>query len=110
MKRIGAILFLVAAGLLPAGCGSSLKEEEIPVKAANDPLFEPRSILKRYAEGQPLGSEVEGFPALVENVRKVDPERADILKKGLDEIVKAPASARAGKAKALQAKLAPAMK
>lgn len=108
--RIGFSLLALALGLLQAGCGNALKEEDIVVKAANDPLHEPRNILKRYAEGQPLGSEVAGFDALVANVRKVDPERAEVLKKGLDEIVKAPASARAAKARALQAKLAPSMK
>ena len=91
-----------------SGCLGSVKEEAIEVKASNDPLHEPRSILQRYAAGQPLGSEVTDFPRLVENVRKTDPARADVLEKGLADIQKAPAS-RAARAKELLKQLQPSM-
>lgn len=110
MKRMGAVMILLALGFTTAGCGRSVKEEDIEVKASNDPLSEPRSILKRYGEGQALGSEVASFPYLVEQVKKVDPLRAGILEKGLADIQKASPTARPGLAKELQAKLAPSMK
>jgi len=110
MKRIAAGMILVALGFTAAGCGRGTKVEDIEVKASNDPLSEPRSILKRYAEGQALGSEVASFPYLVEQVKKVDPARAEILEKGLADIKKASATARPGLAKELQGKLAPSMK
>jgi hypothetical protein len=105
----GALLGLAVMLMALAGCVGSVKEETIEVKAANDPLHEPRLILERYAAGQPLGSEVMSYPNLVANVRKVDPPRADILEKGLADIQKAPAS-RSAKAKELLKQLAPSMK
>lgn len=94
-----------------AGCGgvSSVKEQDIEVKVSNDPLHEPRMILKQYAEGQPMGSEASNFPALIESVRKTDADRADVLEKGLQEIKDAPPEARPNKAKELLTKLQPSM-
>lgn len=92
------------------GCGhGGVKVEQIEVKASNDPLHLPRSILQRYAEGQPFGSEVSSFPAMVETLRKVDKDRADVLEQGLDELQKASESERPAKAKELLAKLQPSM-
>ena len=96
--------FFLALSLsgLSAGC-SRHKEEEVVVKI--DPLTEARSIVKRYAEGAPLTSEVASFPKLVADVRAVDPARGDILEKGLAEIQKASASARPALARTLESKL-----
>ena len=92
------------------GCGSGgVQEQRIEVKTANDPLFMPRSILQRYSEGQALGSEVSNFPNMVENVRKTDKARADLLEAGLKEIQDAPAAKRKVLAKELLAKLQPSM-
>lgn len=96
--------------MIAVGCGSSVREETIEVKASNDPLHTPRSILQRYAEGQALGSEVQSYPKLVEDVQKVDPARAQILEKGLQEIQKAAPAARPALAKNLLTKLQPSMK
>ena len=103
--------FLALCGSLALmGCGpGGLKEEVIEVKAANDPLHMPRSILQRYADGQKLGSEVTGFPAMIEAVRKVDKDRAEILEAGLKEIETGPPGQLRAKAKELLAKLQPSM-
>ena len=103
---------LVGFGCLMAviGCGrGGVKEETIKVKAANDPLHLPKSILQRYADGQPFGSEVSSFPAMIESVRKVDKERADVLEKGLEDLQKSSDGERPAKAKELLAKLQPSM-
>jgi hypothetical protein len=108
---MGILLVGLTAIATAAGCSQGgVKEQEIQVSEANDPLHEPRSILKRYAEGQPLGSEVNSFPALVDNVRKTDPGRADVLDKGLKDIQHAAPGERAAKAKDLLQKLQPSMK
>ncbi len=91
------------------GCGGGVQEQEIEVKASNDPLHEPRSILKRYAEGQPIGSEITSFPDHVANVRAIDPDRADVLEKGIAELQAAPAAKRKAIAKELLGKIAPSM-
>jgi hypothetical protein len=92
------------------GCSPGVREESIEVKASNDPLTVPRTILKRYADGEPIGSESTSFPKLVEDVRKVDATRADVLEKGLADLQKAGAGARPEMAKGLLAKLQPSMK
>jgi hypothetical protein len=103
--------FVLGLGLAFSGCTPQglTPPEQIEVKASNDPLTMPRSVLKRYAEGQPPSSEVSMFPSMIEEVRKTDPMRADILEKGLAEIQKASGPARAAKAKTLLEQLAPSM-
>ncbi|MCA9182621.1 MAG: hypothetical protein KDA51_14255 [Planctomycetales bacterium] len=101
-------LLLLSVVLLP-GCSSGVKEETIEVKPSNDPLAMPRTMVQRYADGAPLGSEVTSFPNLVEALRESDPVRAEVLEKGLKEIQDASASARQAKAKELLLKLQPSM-
>jgi len=110
MQRFGCLMSVFAFTVFLIGCSGGVREETIEVKASNDPLTVPRNILQRYADGQPLGSELTSFPKLVEDVRKVDTTRADVLEKGLAEIEKAAPGQRAGLAKGLLAKLQPAMK
>ncbi|HZZ78663.1 MAG TPA: hypothetical protein VFE62_09100 [Gemmataceae bacterium] len=100
----------VLCALMALGCGSPVQPETIPVKAENDPLNAPRSILKAYANGQELGSEVASYPKMVADVKKVDSARGDILEKGLQEIQDAPAANRPELAKTLLTKIQPAMK
>jgi hypothetical protein len=104
MSRFGSLV--VALGLL-AGVGCTPRapgEKDIEVKAP-DPLAEAHTILKRYADGQPMGSEAASFPKLVEDVKAKDAKKGEILEKGLDELQKAPPGARQGKAKELLKKL-----
>ncbi len=101
---------LAVIPLFVVGCGQGPREEQtIAVKASNDPLELPRSVLRQYAAGQPMGSEAAGFDAMIETVRKADPARADVLQKGLEEIKAANPAARAGMANALLEKLKPSM-
>ncbi len=104
--------YAILMGFLLTGfvAGCSQREQDIQVKASNDPLAEPRAILQRYTSGQPMGSEATSFQALVANVQKVDPARADILDKGFKDLQKAPVASRAALAKDLLSKLQPSMK
>lgn len=102
MSRIFILTILVVVG-----CSPSVREEKIEVKAANDPLNAPRSILKRYAEGQALGSEAASFPKLVEDVRAIDPVRAEVLENGLNAIQNADPDSRPALARGLLDKIKP---
>ena len=82
-------------GLLQAGCAPSNVPKARKIQMAHDPLKEVRSYLEGYVQGQPLGSERELFPKLVEEIRAVDADKAAVLEPGLAEIVKSPATARA---------------
>jgi hypothetical protein len=46
-------------------------------------------------QGQPLGSERELFPKLVEEIRKTDADKAAVLESGLTDMLKSPATTRA---------------
>ena len=97
-RRVAATLWLcgtAALGLLQAGCGPRNVPVPRTIQVARDPLQEARSYLEGYAQGQPVGSERELFPKLVEEIRAVDADKAAAVESGLAEIVKSPASARA---------------
>jgi len=83
---------------------SQPKNETIIIKAAEDPLDGIRTVLDGYVKGQPIRSEASSFPNYINDIRKVSPEKADILEKGLEELQKPGANVQ-GKAKALLEKL-----
>lgn len=100
-------LTLMIAGLV-VGCGDG----KAPVKTytmtkAPDPLEEVRALLKRYADGQPVGSEVTSYDDLVARVRAHDGGRADALDEGLKAIAANPRTA-SSEARRLLAKIGPA--
>jgi hypothetical protein len=105
MKSIQFLLLSLAVIAGVVGC-SPVKEEQITVKPQADALAPARSLLESYANGQPMTSEVTQFPKMVEDVRAVDPAKADILQKGLEDLQKSAPNARPAKARDLLKKLA----
>lgn len=85
-----------------AGCGP--QHETIAV-VHRDPLSEVRSTLQNYVDGRPLTSEVTTFDYLVNELRKVAPEKADILAAGLAELRESSGGLLRTKALALMRKL-----
>jgi hypothetical protein len=83
---------------------SKPQNETIIIKTAADPLDGLRTVLDGYAKGQPLRSEVSSFPDYINDIRKVNPEKADVLEKGLQELQKPGVNVQS-KAKALLEKL-----
>jgi hypothetical protein len=83
---------------------SKPQNETIIIKTAADPLDGIRTVLDGYAKGQPLRSEVSSFPDYINDIRKVNPEKADVLEKGLQELQKPGVNVQS-KAKALLEKL-----
>jgi hypothetical protein len=82
-------------GFLQTGCGPSNLPKTRKIQVASDPLKEVRSYLEGYVQGQPLGSERELFPKLVDEIRKNDADKAAVLESGLADMLKSPATARA---------------
>jgi hypothetical protein len=68
-------------------------------------LEQAKAILENYAKGAPMTSEVSSFPGVIEEVRKTDPQKADLLEKGFADLQKGPKSELGAKAKALLKKL-----
>jgi len=87
-KRLVVAALTAALGAF-AGCGPTgkVKEETIEVKQ-NSSLEQAKQLLNNYSKGQPVGSEATSFNGIVDEVRKADPTRADILAKGFTELQK----------------------
>jgi hypothetical protein len=66
---------------LPIGCAPVDRTLEV---AAPDALADARSVVGRYAAGDPLGSEMETYDDLVARVRQADPAKADALQAFFD--------------------------
>jgi hypothetical protein len=95
MRRIIRCVACSWLCLAAAGCGPSNVPKERAIQVARDPLQDVRSFLEGYAQGQAVGSEVELFPKLVEEIRKTDADKAAVLESGLTDMLKSPASGRA---------------
>lgn len=102
--KLSWLLLLLAPVVFQVGCGGQ-REEDISVEIPVDPLAEPKSMLQRYADGQPMSSEVSMFPAMIEKIRQSSPEKADLLADGLKEIEAATPDRRASLAEDLLKKL-----
>ena len=99
----------LAAVAVLAGCGRPVHVKEAWIEVPkHTPLIRATQLLERYAAGQPLGSEATSFEYLVNEVRKTDPTRADILEEGFAGLMK-PAADVAGTAKKMLKQLAPKM-
>lgn len=94
----------IFAGMLAIMAGCGVREEAIKIVNHN-PLEQVKSTLQNYVNGQALTSEVTSFEYMVNEVRKSSPEKADILKAGLEDLKSASGAALKSKAKALMAKL-----
>lgn len=103
MVRTSVLVAALLAPLAVVGCGGG---GQPPVKV--QPLSgveQAKAVLRGYAKGDPVGSEVMTFPDIVEEVRKADPAKAEMLKQAFDELPKATPANRAARAKALLGKL-----
>lgn len=90
------------------GC-DGVKEEQIQVKTSNDPLTFPRTLLEKYAKGEPLGSESTSFARLAEDVKKVDKGRGEILEAGFKRLTEASPDERAGIATSILEQIQPSI-
>ncbi len=108
MKTIRLTAVALTAAVLLAGCGTDgkVKPEDITIKE-DTALKRAQNLLESYAKGQALGSEVASYEFLVNDLRKEDAARADILQKGFDELKKTKGAATAAKAKEILSKLTP---
>jgi hypothetical protein len=100
--RTFKLIALACFAMSATGCG--IKEETIKV-VQMDVMVQVKSTLQNYVNGQPVTSEVTSFDYMVNEVRNSSPEKADILKAGLEDLKSASGAALKSKAKALMAKL-----
>ena len=90
-------LFLVAA--LTIGCSATVQDKVMTgTGTAPGPVDEAKSLIKRYADGEPMGSEAMVFDDLVQRVTAADAGKGAKLKKFLDDAQKRGADTAAAKA------------
>jgi hypothetical protein len=105
MFRVFPLIVLTLLTLsLAVGCNQQTwQEKTYQVKLPNG-VEQAKNLLQRYVDGQPLGSEVTSFPQIIEDAKKADPQKGELLQKGLQDLQQSPAGL-AAKAKALLEKL-----
>jgi len=104
MLLLRSCFLVLLVSFLALGCGPNIKEEKVPVGTI-DPMNLVKATLQNYVNGQPMTSEASGFDSMVEEVRKVYPEKANILQQGLEELKSAKGAALANKSRELMKKL-----
>ena len=90
--------------LVSAGCGGT-PVEKISISRSNDPIDQARVWLKRYASGEPLGSEAVLLQSTAKEVARFDKNISAILESGFEAILRSPPSARAAIANELLRKI-----
>jgi len=108
MRSLGLAALLAGTAAL-VGCGKPGKVDEEPIEVQqNSPLAQAKQLLDRYAKGQKPGSETTSYEYLVNEVRKTDSARADVLEKGFADLQKPKVNTKAKAAEILK-QLAPKM-
>ncbi len=83
---------IAGAVLLAAVACSGCKQDTPQVKTFQVKMAtgvdQAKQLLQRYAEGAPLGSEVTSFTQIVDEVKKTDAQKADVLAKGFADLQK----------------------
>ena len=88
MRSLGLAALLAGTAAL-VGCGKPGKVDEEPIEVRqNSPLAQAKQLRDRYAKGQKPGSETTSYEYLVNEVRKTDSARADVLEKGFADLQK----------------------
>jgi len=88
-----ALILLVAGFLAGCGAGTSTPTKTFKVEMPSG-LNQAKMLLENYAKGKQPASEVSNYPRIVDEVKKTDPQKADLLEKGLADIQKNPKQAR----------------
>lgn len=86
LLRYGCLASFVLVSAILLGCDSGtpkVKEYQVEMPTG---LERAKLLLKQYAEGGQLGSEVTSYEEIVEQAREEDPQKAEILAEGFEEI------------------------
>jgi hypothetical protein len=106
MNRFRISLALSLSLALFVGCkGEKIQPKTIDIPVTKSALEEAQTLFKRYADGQPIGSEAAGFDNLVKRVKEQDAAMGEILEKGCAELIKTPAKGQKAKATEVYKKL-----
>lgn len=82
------------------GCGG-VKPRTVEVPQAKA-VEEAKAILKSYADGQQVASEIESFPQIISRLREEDASKADIVDDAVKKISSNPRNAKSIAAETLK--------
>lgn len=101
MKKISSVVLLFLIVLMVQGCGGDNSSQRlvVPTISEQEALDRCKAYLQRYAEGQPMGSELADIDRVYDSLKN-QPEKVQILKTGLEELASLSAKPSAFKQKA----------
>ena len=80
------VVLLLSVLVFAGGCGSATVRDKVLRTNSTDPVKIASTMLEGYVQGQPVGSEAEGYQEMITSVITVDAEKGGELKTFLDSI------------------------
>ena len=98
-RSIARLFPLALVAVLTIGCSGTVQDKVMTGTGTGPgPVDEAKALLRRYADGQPMGSEAMVFDDLAQRVTAADAAKGAKLKKFLDDAQKKGVDANAAKA------------
>ena len=86
IRSLQNVALILSVSVLSGGCGSATVQDKVLHKNSTDPVKIASNMLEGYVQGQPVGSEAEGYQEMIASVTTVDAEKGGELKTFLDSI------------------------
>ncbi len=86
VKSLQDVVFVWSVFVFASGCGSATVQDRVLHENSTDPVEIASNMLEGYVQGQPVGSEAEGYQEMITSVSTVDAEKGGELKTFLDSI------------------------
>ncbi len=86
VKSLQDVVFVWSVFVFASGCGSATVQDRVLHENSTDPVEIASNMLEGYVQGQPVGSEVEGYQEMITSVSTVDAKKGAELKTFLDSI------------------------
>ena len=86
VRALQNVALILSVSVLSGGCGSATVQDKVLHQNSTDPVKIASNMLEGYVQGQPVGSEAEGFQEMIASVTTVDAEKGGELKTFLDSI------------------------
>ena len=80
------VVLILSDLVFAGGCGSATVRDKVLRTNSTDPVEIASNMLEGYVQGQPVGSEAEGYQEMIASVTTVDAVKGGELKKFLDSI------------------------
>ncbi|MBT3212794.1 MAG: hypothetical protein HN985_07065 [Planctomycetaceae bacterium] len=86
LRSVQNVAFVLSVFVLTSGCGSASVQDKVLHENSTDPIEIASNMLEGYVQGQPVGSEAEGYQEMITSVSTVDAAKGGELKTFLDSI------------------------